>query len=35
MDIVYLGIVILLFALSFGLIAVCDRLLGGEGAKRP
>jgi hypothetical protein len=29
MDLLCLGIMAALFALSFGLIAVCDRLAGG------
>ena len=29
MDVVYLGLTVLFFALSFGFVALCDRL-GGE-----
>lgn len=34
MDIVYLAIIIGLFALSFGFIALCERLMADQGGKR-
>jgi hypothetical protein len=30
MDLVYVGLTLALFALSYGLIAVCDRLMEGQ-----
>ncbi len=30
MDIVYLGVVVVFFALTWVLLKICERLLGGE-----
>jgi hypothetical protein len=30
MDLVYLGIVVIFFALTWALLKICERLLGGE-----
>ncbi|HLF27691.1 MAG TPA: potassium ABC transporter ATPase [Anaerolineae bacterium] len=30
MDIVYVGITLVFFALSWGLLKLCERLMGGE-----
>ena len=34
MDVVYVGLSILLFLLTFGLIEACDRLMAGAEDKR-
>jgi hypothetical protein len=33
MDIVYVVITVLFFAVSFSLVLLCDRLYGGKGGK--
>ncbi len=30
MDLIYLGIVVIFFALTWALLIMCERLLGGE-----
>ena len=30
MDLVYMGITLVFFALSWGLLKLCERLMGGE-----